>query len=65
MWGRTVTYLLWRKRPLSCWDLDCRDIQCFGVVWGGYLFKVVDLPDDGLPTRPMRGSRGILRVWKG
>lgn len=24
-----------------------------------YLFKVVDLPDDGLPTRPMSGSRGI------
>lgn len=24
-----------------------------------YLFNVVDLPDDGLPTKPMRGSRGI------
>lgn len=23
------------------------------------LFSVVDLPDDGLPTRPIRGSRGI------
>jgi hypothetical protein len=26
-----------------------------------YLFRVVDLPDDGLPTSPMRGSRGIVR----
>ena len=26
-----------------------------------YLFRVVDLPDDGLPTSPMRGSRGIAR----
>ena len=25
-----------------------------------YLLRVVDLPDEGLPTRPMRGSRGIL-----
>jgi hypothetical protein len=25
-----------------------------------YLLRVVDLPDDGLPTSPMRGSRGIL-----
>lgn len=24
-----------------------------------YLFSVVDLPDDGFPTKPMRGSRGI------
>ena len=24
------------------------------------LFKVVDLPDDGFPTKPIRGSRGIL-----
>jgi hypothetical protein len=24
------------------------------------LFNVVLLPDEGLPTRPMRGSRGIL-----
>lgn len=22
--------------------------------------RVVDLPEDGLPTRPMRGSRGIV-----
>ena len=27
-----------------------------------YLFKVVDLPDDGLPTKPMRGSRGITNL---
>ena len=25
-----------------------------------YLFRVVDLPDDGFPTRPMSGSRGIV-----
>lgn len=25
-----------------------------------YLFKVVDFPDDGLPTRPINGSRGII-----
>lgn len=24
-----------------------------------YLFSVVDLPDDGLPTKPIRGSRGM------
>ena len=30
--------------------------------WRGiaHLFRVVDLPDEGLPTRPMRGSRGIV-----
>jgi len=26
------------------------------------LFNVVLLPDEGLPTRPMRGSRGILGI---
>ena len=26
------------------------------------LFKVVDLPEEGLPTSPMRGSRGIVTV---
>ena len=26
------------------------------------LLSVVDLPDDGLPTRAMRGSRGIVFV---
>jgi hypothetical protein len=25
-----------------------------------YLLRVVDLPDDGLPTSPIRGSRGIV-----
>ena len=25
-----------------------------------HLFNVVDLPEDGLPTRPINGSRGIL-----
>jgi len=25
-----------------------------------YLFNVVDLPEEGLPTRPIRGSRGML-----
>jgi len=29
------------------------------------LFKVVDLPLEGFPTRPIRGSRGILRVDAG
>ena len=24
------------------------------------LLRVVDLPDDGLPTRPINGSRGIV-----
>jgi hypothetical protein len=24
------------------------------------LFRVVDLPDEGLPTKPIKGSRGIL-----
>jgi hypothetical protein len=24
------------------------------------LLSVVDLPEDGLPTRPMRGSRGMF-----
>ena len=27
-----------------------------------HLFKVVDLPDDGFPTSPMRGSRGISNL---
>ena len=29
------------------------------------LLRVVDLPEEGLPTRAMRGSRGILfeREW--
>lgn len=33
-----------------------------GIRWRGnaHLLSVVDLPDEGLPTRPMRGSRGIL-----
>lgn len=25
-----------------------------------HLFNVVDLPDEGLPTKPMRGSRGMI-----
>ena len=29
------------------------------------LFKVVDLPLEGFPTRPIRGSRGIMRVDAG
>lgn len=29
------------------------------------LFKVVLLPDDGLPTRAIRGSRGIARCEEG
>lgn len=34
--------------------------------WRGitHLFRVVDLPDEGLPTRPMSGSRGIADVCK-
>lgn len=32
------------------------------------LFRVVLLPAEGLPTRPIRGSRGIMkrniRIWK-
>ena len=30
-----------------------------------HLLSVVDFPDDGFPTRPMRGSRGILRYELG
>jgi hypothetical protein len=30
-----------------------------------HLLRVVDLPDEGLPTRPMRGSRGIVEAMKG
>ena len=30
-----------------------------------YLLRVVDLPDDGLPTNPIRGSRGITRNGEG
>ena len=26
--------------------------------------RVVDLPDEGLPTRAMRGSRGMLTKWR-
>lgn len=35
--------------------------------WRGiaHLFRVVDLPDEGLPTRPMRGSRGIFGQGEG
>lgn len=29
-----------------------------------YLFRVVDLPDDGFPTRPISGSRGIVPLKK-
>jgi hypothetical protein len=25
-----------------------------------HLLRVVDFPDDGLPTRPIRGSRGMM-----
>jgi hypothetical protein len=34
--------------------------------WRGtaHLFRVVDLPDDGLPTRPISGSRGIFNQSK-
>lgn len=28
---------------------------------GAHLLSVVDLPDEGLPTRPIRGSRGIVQ----
>lgn len=27
-----------------------------------HLFKVVDFPEDGLPTSPIRGSRGMLDI---
>lgn len=30
-----------------------------------YLLSVVDLPDDGFPTKPMRGSRGIAGSEQG
>lgn len=29
------------------------------------LLSVVDLPLEGLPTRPMRGSRGMLWLYDG
>ena len=28
-----------------------------------HLLSVVDLPDEGLPTRPIKGSRGIMRAY--
>jgi hypothetical protein len=28
-------------------------------------FSVVDLPEEGLPTRPIRGSRGMVMFCKG
>lgn len=31
---------------------------------GLYLFRVVDFPEEGLPTRPIKGSRGILEKVK-
>ena len=39
------------------WD----DIPTLAVV-SVRLFSVVDLPLEGLPTRPMRGSRGIVEI---
>jgi hypothetical protein len=30
------------------------------MCWIADLFSVVDLPEEGLPTRPIRGSRGIF-----
>lgn len=29
-----------------------------------HLFNVVDFPDEGLPTRPIRGSRGMVEELK-
>lgn len=29
-----------------------------------HLFSVVDLPDDGLPTKPMSGSRGMILFYR-
>ena len=39
------------------WD----DIPTLAVV-SVRLFSVVDLPLEGLPTRPIRGSRGIVQI---
>lgn len=41
----------------------CRELSAGGAptlaVVSVRLFSVVDLPDEGLPTRAMRGSRGM------
>jgi len=46
---------------LASVKLEIRDQQVLRRSWrtAQYLFSVVDLPDDGLPTNPMSGSRGI------
>jgi hypothetical protein len=45
------------KLPNCIHALD-RDIDKEGGA-EAHLLSVVDLPDEGLPTRPMSGSRGI------
>jgi hypothetical protein len=54
------SYLLSKSRLLNCCVLE-RDYGLFRKLLAN-LFSIVDLPDDGLPTRPINGSRGILNV---
>ena len=43
--------------------ISVQSLHCHG--WGIiYLFRVVDLPAEGLPTNPISGSRGmIITIW--
>ena len=40
--------------------MNCELAYQFRAIELPYLFKVVDLPDEGLPTRPINGSRGMM-----
>lgn len=41
-------------------QLDRASLAGNGWMPGAHLFSIVDFPDEGLPTRPMSGSRGIV-----
>jgi hypothetical protein len=47
---------------LASVKLETPDQQVLRRSWRTieYLFSVVDLPEDGLPTSPMRGSLGMV-----
>lgn len=58
--SRVVTYQLWNSHQSDCrrgsqhsYESD----ECLDTI---DLLSVVDFPEDGLPTRPMSGSRGML-----
>lgn len=68
--GKSVKLLNWRLRGLadfgSCIcqaeETETKLVLGFSFTWilCVHLFNVVDLPDEGLPTKPMRGSRGMI-----